>query len=155
MRFNINMKILNSTIGCLFLFSGILTGQTYSFKNYGAESNIPSGFIYSINQANDGFLWVGTGSGITRFDGFNFFNVSYPDSITSRYPTASLKDKNGTLWFGCNDGSVYYASENSLITIPMVNSKSISDLIEGEDGFIYVIPQGKAIFSIDPSDPGK
>ena len=153
MRFNITLKTLSSTIGCLFLFSAILNGQTYSFRNYGAESDIPSGFVYTINQSNDGFLWVGTGNGLSRFDGFSFFNVQYPDSTVSRYPTASLKDKNGTLWFGCSDGSVFYTEENNLIPVPLSNSKSISDLLEGPDGLIYIIPQGKAIFGINPIKP--
>jgi ligand-binding sensor domain-containing protein/serine phosphatase RsbU (regulator of sigma subunit) len=153
MRFNINLKILNSTIGFLFLFSALLNGQIYSFMNYGTERNIPSGYVYTINQSNNGFLWVGLGNGLYRFDGYNFFHVQYPDSSSSRYPTKSLKDKRGILWFGCSDGTVLYAKENNLHTVPLTNSKSISELIEGPDGLIYVIPQGKAVFSINPLNP--
>ena len=153
MRFNITLKILNSTIGCLFLFSSFLNGQTYSFMNYGIEKNIPNGFVYTINQSNDGFLWVGTANGLSRFDGYNFFHVQYPDSAAGRYPTKSLKDKKGTLWFGCSDGTVFYAKDNKLIMVPLSNSKSISELIEGPDGLIYVIPQGRAVFSINPVKP--
>jgi ligand-binding sensor domain-containing protein/serine phosphatase RsbU (regulator of sigma subunit) len=153
MRFNKTLKILCSTVGCLFLCSVILNGQIYSFKNYGAESDIPNGFVYTINQSNDGFLWVGTGNGLSRFDGFNFIPVPYPDSTMDRYPTVSLKDKSGTLWFGCSDGSVLYAREKRLFSVPLSNSKRISDLLEGPDGLIYVIPQGKAIFGINPKTP--
>ena len=80
MRFNINLKVLISTVGSLFLFSLLSSGQTYSFVNYGTERNIPSGYVYTIMQSNDGFLWVGTANGLTRFDGFNFLRVQYPDS---------------------------------------------------------------------------
>jgi ligand-binding sensor domain-containing protein/serine phosphatase RsbU (regulator of sigma subunit) len=153
MRFKLFMKIQISIIGCLFLFSTIAYGHTYSFKKYGAERNIPNGFVYSIDQSNDGFLWIGTGIGYLRFDGFTFYSVLYPDSTANRLPTASLKDKSGTLWFGCNDGSVYYTRENHLIPVQISNSKSISDLQEGPDGLIYIIPQGRAIFSVDPLKP--
>jgi ligand-binding sensor domain-containing protein/serine phosphatase RsbU (regulator of sigma subunit) len=152
MKFNSTLKIFISAIGCLFLFLPLLNCQTYSFKNYGAESNIPDGFVYTINQSSDGFLWIGTASGISRFDGFNFFNVQYPDSITNRYPTATLKDKTGTLWFGCSDGTVFRLSNNNLIVVPISNSKSISELLTGPDGLIYILPQGKAIFSINPDN---
>ena len=77
----------------------------------------------------------------------------YPDSIAGRYPTVSLKDKNGMLWFGCSDGSVFYVKENSLVEVPYSNSKSISDITEGPDGLIYIIPQGNAVFSINPKNP--
>jgi ligand-binding sensor domain-containing protein/serine phosphatase RsbU (regulator of sigma subunit) len=153
MRFNCTLKIFYSSIGCLFLFASTLYGQTYSFKNYSAESSIPSGFVYTLTQSKDGFLWVGTASGISRFDGYSFYNVPYPDSTTNRYPTAAIADKNGTLWFGCSDGSVFYVKENTLIPITVSNSKSVSEVVEGPDGFIYVIPQGQPVLGINPLNP--
>ncbi len=154
MRINITLKISNSIIGCLLLFSSVLKGQTYNFKNYNTESNIPSGFVYTISQSTDGFLWVGTVNGISRFDGFNFFTVQYPDSVIARYPTVSLKDKSGKLWFGCSDGSVFFVRDNRLIAVSLTNTKSISDLLEGPDGLIYIVPQqGKAVYSVNPAKP--
>jgi len=153
MRFNINFKILISAVGFFFLFSSLSNGQNYSFTNYGIERDIPNAFVYTISQSNDGFLWVGTASGLSRFDGYNFIRVQYPDSSVGRYPTKSLKDKQGTLWFGCSDGTVLYVRENKLIAVPISNTKSISELIEGPDGLIYIIPQGTAVFSVNPLKP--
>jgi serine phosphatase RsbU (regulator of sigma subunit)/ligand-binding sensor domain-containing protein len=154
MSANNNRKIIVSTIACLFLYSIILKGQVYNFKNFRVDSKLPNNFIYTLNQGTDGFLWVGTGIGLSRFDGFDFHNVPFPDSVITRYPATSLKDKNGTLWFGCSDGTVFYTQENKLKALEISNSKSISDLLEGSDGFIYVIPQGGAIYRINPIDPG-
>ncbi len=153
MKFNINWKISVSTAGCLFLFSSFLNCQIYSFKNFGAEYNSPNGFIYTINQTDNGFLWVGTGSGVSRFDGYRYINVQYPDSSVGRNPTVSFKDKNGTLWFGCSDGTVFYVRENNLIRVPISDSKSISAILEGPDGYVYIVPQGKAVYSINPLKP--
>jgi ligand-binding sensor domain-containing protein/serine phosphatase RsbU (regulator of sigma subunit) len=153
MRFYINCKILICTIGFLFVYSSLSIGQTFSFVNYGSDKNNINGFVYTVVQSNDGFLWVGTANGISRFDGYNFFPVQYPDSASGRYPTKSLKDKNGVLWFGCSDGSVWYAKGNNLIAVALSNTKSISELLEGPDGLIYVIPQAKAIYSINPTKP--
>jgi ligand-binding sensor domain-containing protein/serine phosphatase RsbU (regulator of sigma subunit) len=152
MRFNINHKILISFFG-LILFTSLLKGQTYSFMTYGTDRKIPSGFVYTINQSNDGFLWVGTAYGLSRFDGYDFFQVQYPDSSSGRYPTKSIKDKQGTLWFGCSDGTVMYVKQNKLVSVPLSNTKSIIELIEGADGLIYVIPQGRAVFTVNPVKP--
>ena len=151
MKISVFKRISASTTVLIFVFSAFVSGQSYSFRNFGAESNIPSGFVYTIDQTPDGFLWLGTGNGITRFDGYTFF--TFPDSAEGRNPTASLRDKQGNIWYGFNDGSISYASENKLISVPIKNSRSISDLIEGPDGLIFIIPQGKAIFSIDPLNP--
>jgi ligand-binding sensor domain-containing protein len=78
MRININFKLLVSLVGFLLIVS-LLKGQTYSFRTFGTDK-IPNGFVYTLNQSNDGFLWVGTASGLTRFDGYDFFPVQYPDS---------------------------------------------------------------------------
>jgi ligand-binding sensor domain-containing protein/serine phosphatase RsbU (regulator of sigma subunit) len=153
MRFNFTLKTFISTIVCMFLFPALLNSQTYSFKNYGTEYNIPDGFIYTINQSDNGFLWVGTGKGLLRFDGFNYYSVEYPDSSLGRNPNVSLKDKSGTLWFGCNDGTVFYTSGNKLRKVLLSNSKSISGILEGPDGLIYIIPQGEAIYSVNPLIP--
>ena len=153
MRFLYKRKIIVSIIGCLFLFSIITSAQIYRFKNFGIDSKIPNTFIYTLTQSNDGFLWVGTGNGLSRFDGFDFYNVVFPDSLTGRYPKTSLKDKNGTLWFGCNDGTVFYTWEGKLNQLVIPNSKSISDIFEDPDGFIYVIPQGGAIYKVNSINP--
>ncbi|MBG0859070.1 MAG: SpoIIE family protein phosphatase, partial [Bacteroidales bacterium] len=150
MRFVKYQKIAICIIGCLFLFTVFTNGQTYRFKNYGIESNIPNTFIYTINQDNNGYLWVGTGTGLSRFDGFDFYDVLFPDSVTGRFTTTCLRDKNGTLWYGCNDGTVFYYNEGTLKALALSNTKSISDIIEGPDGSLYVIPQGQAIYRINP-----
>jgi ligand-binding sensor domain-containing protein/serine phosphatase RsbU (regulator of sigma subunit) len=151
MKSDSTVKTFGITILCLLLFSVIVKGQTYSFRNYGAD-NIPNTFIYTINQSADGFLWVGTGVGIFRFDGFNYYPVIYPDSAASRNPTVSFKDKSGTLWFGSNDGKVFFNSEGELMPVNIRNTRSISEILEGPDGLIYIIPQGGYVITVNPAN---
>ena len=138
---------------CLLLLPVILEGQSYKFRNFGSDNRLPDKYIYNILQDNSGFLWIGTGSGLVKFDGLNFYSVAFPDTITNRYASVSLKDKNGNLWFGCNDGSLFYTSENRLIKVPDLNIQSINYLFESEDGFLYIIPQDKMILRININKP--
>jgi ligand-binding sensor domain-containing protein len=117
-----------------------VNGQSYRFRNYGKDK-IPDAYIYTINQDNNGFLWLGTGTELIKFDGFNFYTVSFPDSIANRWVSVSLKDKNGNLWFGCSDGALFYTSNNNLTKLPDLKIQSINALLESPDGFIWVIPQ--------------
>ncbi len=152
MKFKIILKTLCISIIC-FLLSEAVKGQKFSFKNYGVEYGIPNSFIYSINQSDNGFLWVGTGNGLARFDGYQYYPVAYPDSVESRNAAVSFRDKNGTLWFGCSDGTVFYSNGNKLEALKLSNTRSISEILQGPDNLIYIIPQGKSIFSVDPAKP--
>ncbi|HEX2922186.1 MAG TPA: two-component regulator propeller domain-containing protein [Bacteroidales bacterium] len=153
MRFNfLPLKFITLAISIL-LFSGSIKGQNYSFRSYNYEAGLPNDFIYTLNQTSNGYLWVGTGSGIVKFDGFSFFKVIYPDSLELRNPNASLKDKNGAIWYGCNDGTVFYTQDNNLIRLNIDNTKSISKIIEGPDSLVYIIPQGGFIFRVNPDNP--
>ena len=58
---------------CLLIsFSGRVGSQTYNFNEFGLEEGICDRYIYTINQDNNGYLWIGTGAGLCRFDGFEF-----------------------------------------------------------------------------------
>jgi ligand-binding sensor domain-containing protein/serine phosphatase RsbU (regulator of sigma subunit) len=119
------------------------------------ENNLPGDVVYALNQDNNGYLWVGTGEGIARFDGFSFYDVIYPDSSSVRYPTVSMKDKSGKIWFGCNDGTVFYTQGPNLkqVILPNSSSTGISSILEGPGNKIYIVPQRQPLFSINAEDP--
>lgn len=150
-------KFRISTLVCFFILTQVTFGQSYRFRNYGAVNNLPSEVIYTLIQDNSGYLWVGTTEGLSRFDGFSFYNVQFPDSSTGRYPTVSIKDKKGNLWFGCNDGTLFHTSGRILeeTSLPEASGTGISSILEGQDGKLYVIAQRKPIFRIDPLKPAE
>jgi ligand-binding sensor domain-containing protein/serine phosphatase RsbU (regulator of sigma subunit) len=146
-------NILLNAVWFIFFCSSILNGQSYRFRNYGKDK-MPDPYLYTINQDRNGFLWLGTGSGLVKFDGFNFQNVGFPDSVTNRWASVSCRDKNGNLWFGCSDGSVFYTKNNILTRLPDLNIQSINALFESPDGFIWVIPQDRMILRININNTG-
>ena len=151
------LKIRFSTLVCLLLFTQLSFGQAYRFRNYGAENNLPSEVIYTLIQDNSGYLWAGTTEGLSRFDGFGFYKVQFPDSSVGRYPTVSIKDRKGNLWFGCNDGTLFHSAGRILekTDLPNASGTGISSILEGSDGRIYVIAQRKPVFRIDPAKPAE
>jgi ligand-binding sensor domain-containing protein len=150
-------KFRISTLVCVLILSQVSFGQSYRFRNYGAVNNLPSGVIYTLIQDNSGYLWVGTTEGLSRFDGFGFYNVQFPDSSGGRYPTVSIKDRKGNLWFGCNDGTLFHSSGRILekTSLPEASGTGISSILEGSDGNLYVIAQRKPVFRIDPAKPAE
>lgn len=137
----------------LTILSSGLNAQTYNFRNYGSGSGLPDQYIYAINQDTRGFLWVSTGNGLVKFDGFTFHPVPYSDDVVTRYTTTLFRDENGRMWSGCNDGSLFYTEGNSLLKTRDLGVQSISQIIESDDGFIYIIPQEKFIIRINSRRP--
>jgi ligand-binding sensor domain-containing protein/serine phosphatase RsbU (regulator of sigma subunit) len=136
------------------LFSSLVEGQSFRFRNYGTDK-IPDSYIYTINQDDKGFLWIGTGSGLVRYDGFDFKSIPFPDSVTNRSATVSMKDKNGNLWFGCDDGTLFRIKNNELIQLPDQKLQGINTLIESPDGYIWIIPQESKILRINENNLGE
>ncbi|HMT68357.1 MAG TPA: hypothetical protein PKE28_12235, partial [Bacteroidales bacterium] len=46
-----------------------LSGQTFYFEQYGSKEGLSASKVYTIIQDANEFIWLGTGSGLTRFDG--------------------------------------------------------------------------------------
>jgi ligand-binding sensor domain-containing protein len=41
----------------------------YLRERWGTEQGVPRGPVYAIGQSKDGYLWIGTQTGLVRFDG--------------------------------------------------------------------------------------
>ena len=71
----------------------------YVRDHWGVEQGFPKGPLYAITQTADGYLWIGTQSGLFRFDGWSFNQVQDPSgafTITGVY--GLTPDHDGSLW---------------------------------------------------------
>jgi ligand-binding sensor domain-containing protein len=53
------------------------TNGGYVRKNFTVESGLSSNSVNALVQTADGFLWVGSGNGLLRFDGRHFMAVNF------------------------------------------------------------------------------
>src|SRR5580692_10810516 len=71
---------------------------------YTQDDGLPN-HVNSITQTPDGYLWLGTGSGLFRFDGVHFDRVA-ADQLISSNVTAVAASPNGDLWIGYLNGGM-------------------------------------------------
>ncbi|MBM3241249.1 hypothetical protein FJZ31_33625 [Candidatus Poribacteria bacterium] len=55
--------------------------------------------IHDIYRSQDGALWVGLSSGVSRYDGQEFVNFSFEDGLNG-YVNAIHQEPDGVMWFG-------------------------------------------------------
>jgi diguanylate cyclase (GGDEF)-like protein len=85
------------------------------FEHLDRNSGLPSPIVQATTQDGHGFLWVATGSGVSRWDGYHFrnygFQVGVPGTLPDNNIYSMYTDPAGTVWIGTRSrGVVRYDS---------------------------------------------
>ncbi len=125
--------------------------QTYSYRTYDENSGLPGSYLSVIEQDKSGLLWIGLETGLYRYDGFDFYRMTMPDTLSGSYPNALYCDSEGTMWVGLTDGSLYTWSPGRTLTRKTVpKTDRINRITEGPDNKIWIITQTEGIYIADP-----
>jgi ligand-binding sensor domain-containing protein/serine phosphatase RsbU (regulator of sigma subunit) len=123
----------------VFLLIGLNTfSQDYNFHNFTPEDGLSQSYVYSIIQDVHGYLWVGTGNGLSRYNGFIFETFSSSDSLANSFITCSISDGE-SLWFGHSNGglSYYNGKKYQAVSIHPQNKSPITHFAKSQDGAIW------------------
>lgn len=94
-----------------------------------------------ITQTTDGYLWIGTRSGVMRFDGVRFVPWTPSGSgISQKEIHGLLGARDGSLWFATADGLFRWSNQN-LIRISGIPG-FIAGIIEDRQGTIWITRSG-------------
>ncbi len=102
----------------------------------GAPSN-----IRAIVQGQDGFLWLGTATGLYRFDGIRFerIEIEADGRRRSLQVTALLAARNGDLWVGYDYGGIALLHGGKLRDAnPWKPNGGTDTIVQARDGSIWV-----------------
>ncbi len=115
----------------------------YSSRTWQTDEGLPDNVVQAVAQTQDGYLWVGTHSGLARFDGTRFttFNPTNLPGLADSTITALCADQTGALWIGSDGGGLvrlkggifsHYGKTNGL------TGENIRVIYEGRDGSIWI-----------------
>ena len=112
--------------------------QDYNFRNFNSEDGLTQSYVYSIIQDVHGYLWIGTGNGLSRYNGFIFENYPTSDSLADSFITCSISDGEG-LWFGHYNGGLSYFNGKKYHTVNMhhPNLSPVTHFAKSPDGQIW------------------
>src|SRR5690554_5057993 len=103
------MLLLRPVLLALLLAGAVLaTGpalaQRHDFRTYGAGDGLAQGQAFAFLQDREGYLWIGTGGGVSRFDGLAFRNFTVLDGLPNNWVTDLAEDAAGRLWVATEAG---------------------------------------------------
>jgi ligand-binding sensor domain-containing protein/serine phosphatase RsbU (regulator of sigma subunit) len=100
-----------------FVLNAIAFPQEYRIRNFGVREGISHPFTYTLNQDTRGYIWIGTGEGLCRFNGTDFNTDIKQDSLSREVAGVSFKDHTGALWFGYQSGNIARYKDSHFETV--------------------------------------
>lgn len=159
-QMSLRLSILLASLLFLQITTIRLYGQQSSnYQYFGVENGLPTNLIKCIVQDKKGLMWMGTQSGVIRFDGKTFLNVSEIAGCNFSSPiiTSLLVDNDSTIIVATAAGVSSLNTEKFVTTqLPVfdnVNVQLPSDvhLLKTSDGSIYFVLNKKYIVRRNPS----
>jgi ligand-binding sensor domain-containing protein/serine phosphatase RsbU (regulator of sigma subunit) len=143
-------KFFKIMLICLSLSGGKTFSQNYRFLSFKSEKELPQPYVYSILQDSHGFLWIGTGSGLSMYNGLEFENFTVNDSLADDFITCSISS--GTdLWFGHMNGriSCYHQTKFSQVNAQGRDLTPVTHFARDPEGHIWFSTYEEGLFRLD------
>jgi hypothetical protein len=110
--------------------------DSWTFQNGAPEE------VYALAQTDDGFLWLGSDSGLVRFDGLRFepFRSPFGDQLLSTVVYALFAPPSGGLWIGCRFGGFSFVKHGHVTnyeSIPGAPTGTVLRFAQDRDGMLW------------------
>jgi ligand-binding sensor domain-containing protein len=111
----------------------------YAHTTWRLQEGFFTGAPTAIAQTRDGYLWIGTANGLSRFDGVRFVpwnDIAPQKQLRSAEVFALLAARDGSLWIGAADG-LFRWKDNKLSQYS-IRSGIVTSIIQTRKGAIWV-----------------
>jgi signal transduction histidine kinase/ligand-binding sensor domain-containing protein len=143
--------------GWLACATAMETSTDWFNRVWQVDDGLPAANVTGIAQTHDGYLWIGTQSGLARFDGVNFEVVPIP--VGSPRPTirVMLCDHAENFWMAEKGGSVICFNPNAgtvqeLNALDGLPAALALQMIETPDHAIWISYTDNSVYRISPDN---
>ena len=133
------------------LSSSSLQAQYHlKFQHYSVENGLVNNTINCMAQDHYGFMWFGTGAGLSKFDGVSFTNYTSHLQDSTGLPTGNITAlekglAKGDMWIGTSQGLGYYKAKQDQIVrqyqgkrLDVINEKRVQALEVTPDSSLII-----------------
>lgn len=136
----------------------VIISQTYYFESYSVRHGLAQSNVAATVQDANGYYWLATESGLSKFDGKNFTNYTTENGLADNNITGLLIDKNQTLWITHDNGLLTTYNNNGFKTYHVKeigNGKKIYCITQDSKGHLWIGTNNGAFEISDLANPTK
>ena len=134
-------------------------GTNYTSVLYDSSNGLPTSEANAIIQSSDGFIWIGSYSGLIRYDGTTFERFDASSGISS--VLSLYVDSANRLWIGTNENGLAYYENGKITTlgrqagmkshsVKAITADSMDNIVVGTtQGIAYVSAKDDRVYVID------
>lgn len=145
----------------LMVWATGLFGQGYPFIRFTRNEGLAGNTVYTIHQDSKGYLWVGTETGLSRYDGYSFKNYGVETGLPTNEIMGNIyEDSKGRVWFASLSKRPFYYDLNKERFFTEKEDPIIKQIPEGTEavyedkkGVIYFVGILKYVVGGYPSCP--
>jgi len=118
------------------------------------REGLPQNTVHAIDRDPTGYLWVGTRDGAARFNGRAWTVFDMPDRETSNYVRALVATRDGSIWFGREDGGVVRLRDGGFTVFARgegLPAGRVNELVQARDGTLWAATLGGGAARFDGS----
>jgi ligand-binding sensor domain-containing protein/AraC-like DNA-binding protein len=142
--------------------------ENIRFERISVESGLSNRTVWTMVQDSTGFLWFATGTGLDRFDGYEFTSFRNdpgdPNSLSNNVIYDVYQDSSDNLWIGTEGGlNMYHLKKRKFLQFPgihetnsPINSQQVLFITEAPwaPGVIWVGTHGTGLLKLVVRETG-
>lgn len=148
-----SLLLLVASAGMVFGLDPNRTLTQYVHRIWQVQQGLPESSIYAILQSRDGYLWLGTQTGLVRFDGVRFTSLEsiYPAAPSNVWIRGIAQDASGALWIGTNESGAFRIHDGEITRYSEKDglpSDTVQCVVAASNGDVWICTiKGLARFS--------